>query len=261
MVRPIRGCRYTESTDNPPCFHRVLRCLGWQYDESLLAVTRDSTGKFPKISGEHESRSHKGVFFVGALGHSLDYRKSSGGFIHGFRYTARAVYRGLRERLHHEEWPHTLIPAVITAQPMVDVMLRRINRMAGPYQMFNHLMEVFVVGTDRNTVHYQEVPKPAFKKFMKRRRDFRPAGAVAGVFTLRFVYGTKWSQPGHNVFALDRVANPSPMDEDGPGKDNNFIHPLIEFYSDAGTKIARPKSMHHMIEEVTTFWGLESHHI
>ena len=93
---------------------------------------RTRSGKFPKISGEHESRSHQGVFFVGALGHSLDYRTTSGGFIHGFRYTARAVYRGLHERPHHEEWPHTMIPALITAQPLVDGMLRRINRMAGP---------------------------------------------------------------------------------------------------------------------------------
>ena len=80
------------------------------------------------------------------------------------------------------------------------------------YQVFNHLMEAFVVGTDRNTVHYQEVPKPAFKKFLKRRRDFRLTDAVEGVFTLRFVYGTEWSKPGHDK-----------LDAYGPGKDDTFI--------------------------------------
>jgi hypothetical protein len=43
--------------------------------------------KFPMIDGSYESVDYQNLFYVGTLTHSLDFRKSSGGFIHGFRYT------------------------------------------------------------------------------------------------------------------------------------------------------------------------------
>lgn len=46
--------------------------------------------KFPKINGFYESTEYKDLYFVGANTHSLDFRQSSGGFIHGFRYTGKS---------------------------------------------------------------------------------------------------------------------------------------------------------------------------
>ena len=44
--------------------------------------------KFPHIKYNYESESVDDMFFAGTSTHSLDFRKSAGGFIHGFRYTS-----------------------------------------------------------------------------------------------------------------------------------------------------------------------------
>lgn len=44
--------------------------------------------KYPKIDAAFESIDYENMFFTGTATHSLDFRKSSGGFIHGFRYTS-----------------------------------------------------------------------------------------------------------------------------------------------------------------------------
>lgn len=45
--------------------------------------------KYPKINYDYESTDYENLYFAGTVAHSLDFRKSSGGFIHGFRYTSR----------------------------------------------------------------------------------------------------------------------------------------------------------------------------
>ena len=44
--------------------------------------------KYPKIFGTYESVDYSNLFFAGTIAHSLDFRYSSGGFIHGFRYSS-----------------------------------------------------------------------------------------------------------------------------------------------------------------------------
>ena len=48
---------------------------------------RGRTKKYPKIGYNYESVDNRNMFFAGTATHSLDFRKSAGGFIHGFRYT------------------------------------------------------------------------------------------------------------------------------------------------------------------------------
>ena len=38
------------------------------------------------------------MYFAGQLGHGKDHLKSAGGFIHGFRYTSRALFRMLEAK-------------------------------------------------------------------------------------------------------------------------------------------------------------------
>ena len=48
---------------------------------------RGRAKKYPKINYNYESADNPDMFFAGTNTHSLDFRKSAGGFIHGFRYT------------------------------------------------------------------------------------------------------------------------------------------------------------------------------
>ena len=52
-------------------------------------MARGRIKKYPKITGSYESVDYENLFFAGTVTHSLDFRKSSGGFIHGFRYTGK----------------------------------------------------------------------------------------------------------------------------------------------------------------------------
>ncbi len=67
---------------------KVLRCLGFKFDKSIFknVSLADSNRKYPRISADYESIDHENMFFTGTIAHSLDFRRSSGGFIHGFRY-------------------------------------------------------------------------------------------------------------------------------------------------------------------------------
>jgi len=68
----------------------VIRCLGFKFDKSIFKSVNNSpestNRKYPHISATYESVEHGNMFFAGTISHSLDFRRSSGGFIHGFRY-------------------------------------------------------------------------------------------------------------------------------------------------------------------------------
>eukprot|EP00930_Biecheleria_cincta_P048409 TRINITY_DN33724_c0_g1_i1.p1 TRINITY_DN33724_c0_g1~~TRINITY_DN33724_c0_g1_i1.p1 ORF type:complete len:787 (-),score=96.38 TRINITY_DN33724_c0_g1_i1:163-2523(-) len=94
----------------------VITALGWVYDRSVYGRTVNikmlrnpwrptDTGVYPDLTSEYESVSAKHLFVAGAATHGLDrYRyKASGGFIHGFRFTVRALWRILEERYESED--------------------------------------------------------------------------------------------------------------------------------------------------------------
>ena len=56
-----------------------------------LDIPMDKKGKFPLMGGDYQAVNEPRLYFAGAIAHALDHRQSSGGFIHGFRYTARAL--------------------------------------------------------------------------------------------------------------------------------------------------------------------------
>jgi hypothetical protein len=71
-------------------------------------------GKYPVMTAEYESANVPGLYFAGTLAHGKDHLKSAGGFIHGFRYTTRALFRILetkRHRMHVESLCRTLADA------------------------------------------------------------------------------------------------------------------------------------------------------
>lgn len=71
----------------------------------------------------------------------MDFRKSAGGFIHGYRYTTRALHRLLEWKNHGVPWPH--LPSQPYSQ-IVPWIIKRVNEASGPYQMFQILGDVLV---------------------------------------------------------------------------------------------------------------------
>jgi hypothetical protein len=93
----------------PMIFDRVIRCLGWHHDESVygegVKLWMQHNKKYPVMTSEYESVSSPGLYFAGQLGHGKDHKRSAGGFIHGFRYTTRALFRMLEMKYQLQPWP------------------------------------------------------------------------------------------------------------------------------------------------------------
>lgn len=69
-------------------FDHIIFCTGWKFDSSIFDFNIELTinNKYPLIKPNFESINNNNIFFIGSLMHSLDYKKTAGGFIHGFRY-------------------------------------------------------------------------------------------------------------------------------------------------------------------------------
>lgn len=57
------------------------------------APLMQDNGKYPVLNAAYESANVRGMYFAGTLAHGKDFKRSAGGFIHGFRYTTRALFR------------------------------------------------------------------------------------------------------------------------------------------------------------------------
>lgn len=79
----------------------VISCPGWRFANALfdedVRPRLHTNNKHPALSSRFESVNVEGIFFAGTLMHGNDHKKSSGGFIHGFRYLIRALHRILEE--------------------------------------------------------------------------------------------------------------------------------------------------------------------
>merc|ERR1712216_954317 len=84
---------------------------------------------------------------AGAKAHYRDYRRSSGGFIHGFLYTARALHRWLGESFERRMWPMKAVRR--HPEQMTESVMERVGSSSGLYQMFSELTEVLVVSARR----------------------------------------------------------------------------------------------------------------
>lgn len=124
-------------------FDHLIFATGWEFDASIFSFS-DSlalSGKYPGITPEFESTSHKGLYFIGSLGHSLDLKQSSGGFIHGFRYLIRYFFQ-----LHYQEsFQVVSYPFYnsITLDIFSNEIFSHLNRTSAMYQMHGRIGTIF----------------------------------------------------------------------------------------------------------------------
>eukprot|EP00079_Xenopus_tropicalis_P034645 XP_017948416.1 PREDICTED: FAD-dependent oxidoreductase domain-containing protein 2 isoform X1 [Xenopus tropicalis] len=247
-------------------YDRVIRCLGWKFDFSIfdssvkLKAASRQRSKYPLLKANYEAMYTRGLFVVGTASHSIDFRKSAGGFIHGFRYTARSVHRLLEQRYHHIPWKASHHPI----SQLLNVLLKRMNEASGLYQMFGVLADVILLGEDSNDFEYlEEVPAgilPMLEESTGRKvKD-------TGLFVLMMEYGKNFSGPDKDVFHYNRA-----IGEAGEAWRSNFLHPVVYYYNKLPSEqemklrpedwpLPRPVRLHHVVEDFLTDWtGPNSH--
>lgn len=240
-------------------YDKIIRCMGFRFDSSIFSKDirpkrpKGSTKKYPKIEQNYESTVTPGMFFSGTITHSLDWRKSAGGFIHGFRYTTRSLHKILEWRNHQVQWPHL----TLSNTELMNTFTKRLNEASGIYQMFNALVDVIVLRDDNQFEYFEEFPKGLLPEFEKTTGCEFKRGIV-----LNFEYGKNFSGPGSDPFKEERATG-----EVKEAHLSNFLHPVMYYYSKPIKSLQEngdlpvPDRLHHIVEDFHAFWDALMHHL
>jgi thioredoxin reductase len=133
-------------------FDNVILCTGWGFDNNIFNFDVATTimDKYPAITSNFESVNNENLYFIGSLMHSLDYKKSSGGFIHGFRYLIKHFF-DFNYKKTFDIMKHS------TFDELVDHMLLKINTSSALYQMYGKLSDIFFIEDD-GIIYFNNVP-------------------------------------------------------------------------------------------------------
>ncbi|XP_065599109.1 FAD-dependent oxidoreductase domain-containing protein 2 [Cyrtonyx montezumae] len=247
-------------------YDRVIRCLGWKFDFSIynrslrMMPGRGNKSKYPQIKPSYESRGTRGLFVLGTASHSVDFRKSAGGFIHGFRYTTRAVHRLLENRHHGVPWPSTVYPIT----QLTNSIIRRVNEASGLYQMFSVLADIILLRENATEFEYLEEYPVGILAELETQTGRK---APAGLFVVIMEYGRNFSGDDKDVFYYNRAVG-----EAQHAWQSNFLHPVIYYYRHLPTErevrlrppdwpLPRPDAIHHIVEDFLTDWTAPNAHI
>ncbi|XP_063039743.1 FAD-dependent oxidoreductase domain-containing protein 2 [Engraulis encrasicolus] len=235
-------------------YDRVIRCLGFRFNFSIFdgsarpLKSKGARGRLPGVTAWYEGQGNPNMFVLGTAAHSRDYRSSAGGFVHGFRYTVRAVHRVLEHRHHGNAWPSTRLPA----NQLLSRLLKRVNEASGPYQMFGILGDVVLLHGSY-CEYLEEFPVQALPEFPALSGHAVPA---KGLLVLVMQYGLNRT----DSLGLGRAQS-----EWTRAWRSSFLHPVLYYYDTlpaeeqmrlrpAGWPLPRPSAVHHMIEDFLTEW-------
>ncbi|MFI1578837.1 NAD(P)-binding domain-containing protein [Embleya sp. NPDC020630] len=220
-------------------YDRVLVCTGFRFDASIFdpdcrpeLVIDD---RFAALSPAYQSVNVPGLYFAGTLMQQRDFKKSTGGFIHGFRYAVRALSRILDERYHQRPWPQRTLPATPVA--LADAVVARVNRSSALWQQFGVIGDLIVVDHDGRAHYREEVPVD----YAHESRS--PDGG--DYFTITLEYG-----PDHDkVDPFDITVRRTAQNSVDGSIDAAYLHPVIRHFRDGELS-----ATHNMTENLENEW-------
>ncbi|WP_328471896.1 NAD(P)-binding domain-containing protein [Streptomyces sp. NBC_00448] len=228
-------------------YDRVILATGFRFDASLFAeecrpelTIKD---RFPAQTDAWESPNVPDLYFAGTITQVRDFKKSTSGFIHGFRYGVRALHRILARRYHGEAWPHTELPA--TPEAVADAVLTRVNRTSALWQLFGFLGDAILVGAG-SVGHYEEVPVD----HLHRSLADGEFGPVDRYLTVTLEYGADHDKVNPFDISVNRLSQ-----QDTGGLDSRYLHPVVRLWQD-GKVLAD----HHITENLENEWDSEEVH-
>lgn len=220
-------------------YDRVIVCTGFRFDPSIFDETcrpaltlRD---RFPAQTPEWASVNVPDLYFAGTLMQVRDFKQSTCGFIHGFRYAVRALHRMLERRYHQAPWPHRRLPAAPDA--LTRAVIERVNRTSALWQLFGFMCDLIVPGRDGEARFYEELPVDYVHE--------GELGAADSYFTVTLEYG-----PNHDLHdpfdvSVGRIAQTV---ADAAGE-SRYLHPVIRHYR-RHVLVAE----HHVTENLENEW-------
>jgi thioredoxin reductase len=222
-------------------YDRVILCTGFRFDDTIFDPScrpeMTVNGRFPNQTSAWESTNVADLYFAGTLMQMRDYRKSTSGFVHGFRYNVRALHRIFEQRYHGRPWPGRTMAA--TPEDLTAAVIDRVNRTSALWQQFGFLCDVLTVD-GRTATHHEELPV-----------DYVHDGEFGGhdhYYLVTLEYGPHHVAPDpFNVTRIERH-------DHGRANDSNFLHPVVRRFAggDLGAE-------HHVIEDLQAEWREDVH--
>ncbi|MDW5325743.1 FAD-dependent oxidoreductase [Plantactinospora sp. KLBMP9567] len=224
-------------------YDRVLACTGFRFDPSVFAdgcrPTLVINDRFPAQTAQWESVNVPDLFFAGTLSQQRDFKRSTSGFIHGFRYGVRALHRILERRYHDNPWPAEKVDA--TADAAADAIIERVNRSSALWQQFGVLADVLTVaGTDAR--YHEEVPVDYLVDAGLDTADH----PVEHAFVVTLEYGPQHDQVDPFDISVGRIA----QDVAGQAHDAAYLHPVVRHHHRG-----RVAAVHHLAENLENRWN------
>lgn len=234
--------QHAEGEEEELIYDRILCCTGFRFDPSIFADAAKPEltifDKFPNLNCQWESTNQPHMYFIGTLMQMRDYKKTTSGFIHGFRYNIQAFAKLLAEKYHQTEWPyseHSFASEELTAK-----LLSRVNGSSALWQQQSFLGDVMVVRNDGRVRYYEGLPVAYLQK------QFIDNDVRCFVLTLEFGSSAHDEDP----FKVNRIRR----DNVAKAAASTFLHPAIREYEN-GAKV----SEHHIIEDLEAVWREPEH--
>ena len=134
-------------------YDEIINCTGWAFNNDVfndnIKPLLDDNNKYPKMTSEYESINISNLYFIGALMHVFDKKRSSGGFIHGFRYLINNFIKINYTNFNYLEFNKL---STLTIH-----FLKRINTSSSLYQMFGQLCDIFYIENNK-FIYYEHIP-------------------------------------------------------------------------------------------------------
>jgi thioredoxin reductase len=241
--RLVASVRYTHASNEVEdlVYDRIILCTGFRFDSSFfdgdcrpeLAIN----DRFPAQTCEWESTNVPDMYFAGTLTQSRDFKKTASGFIHGFRYNTRALFRMLEKKYHAQPWPAREVAP--TVDGVLDAMVTRINRTSALWQQNGFLHDLIVMPEDGGpALHMEEMPLSYIQE--------TGLSASSHYYTVTMEIGAVVGDP----FAVVRRSVPQAAQE------SVFLHPVIRRWN--GPLLV---AEHHLREALHGEWKREDLHL
>ncbi len=234
--------QHAEGEEEELIYDRVLCCTGFRFDSSIFDASAQPElaicDKFPRLTCQWESTNQPGMYFIGTVMQMRDYKQTTSGFIHGFRYNIQAFNKLWAEK--HHAVPCPFCEVAFEAKELTAKLLSRVNGSSALWQQQSFLGDVLVVQPS-GRVHYYEGLPVAYA-----RERFIDNDQRCFVLTLEFGSAAADEDP----FKVNRIRR----DNVAQAAASQFLHPAIREYENN-----QLVSEHHIIEDLEAIWQEPEH--
>ncbi len=232
---------HAEGETEEIAYDRIVVCTGFRFDDSIFA--KDTlpelciNGRFPAQNSHWESVNQPGMYFAGTLMQARDFKKTSSGFIHGFRYNVRALFQLLQSRHHGRALPRRAMAT--TPQACTQAVLNAVNRSSAIWQQFGFLADVIQVTGQGQGSYLEGLPVDHIHDRLMRNAD--------DYYVVTLEYGE------HKAKGPFQIQRPDSRDA-GQAERSKFLHPVVR-HCRRGQVLAEQ----HLMEHLETDWTLPHH--